>query len=153
MLFIFIKLIIIPESKKDKAFMIILPFIEVVDNKKLAIIGPMIIVEESNIDKIELAFVIWLVSTTWGIIELFVALFSSSHIPNINVVKNIVWVDILNNRVISVNPLSIFVKIIIFFLSNLSINVPINGVNIKVGTNWKIKKLPKTKDEPVSWYK
>ena len=113
----------------------------------------MIIVEESNIDKIELAFVIWLVSTTWGIIELFVALFSSSHIPNINVVKNIVWVDILNNRVISVNPLSIFVKIIIFFLSNLSINVPINGVNIKVGTNWKIKKLPKTKDEPVSWYK
>ena len=44
--------------------MIILPFIEVVDNKKLAIIGPMIIVEESNIDKIELAFVIWLVSTT-----------------------------------------------------------------------------------------
>ena len=64
MLFIFIKLIIIPESEKDKAFMIILPFIEVVDNKKLAIIGPMIIVEESNIDKIELAFVIWLVSTT-----------------------------------------------------------------------------------------
>ena len=34
------------------------------DNKILAIIGPMIIVEESNIDKIELAFVIWLVSTT-----------------------------------------------------------------------------------------